>query len=177
VTKIELENLVFLDEMGVLLGLERSCGRSYPGTRVISFKPFYRGTKVSVIGAISHEKVLAVMTVNGSLDGNGFKTFIERCLIPTLWKGAAVIMDNVPIHKVEEIEPLINSVGARVLYQSPYSPDFNPIELLWSQLKAFLRQFSPTSSRMLDCLIATALDLIDLQHLKNWFTYCCYCTS
>ncbi len=65
-------------------------------------------------------------------------------------------MGNVPAHKVEEIEPLILSKGASVLYQSPYSPDFNPIEHWWSQLKAFLRSFSPTTAKMVDVLIATA---------------------
>ena len=59
-------------------------------------------------------------------------------MLPQLWKGAVVVMDNLPAHKVIEIEPLIQSVGASVLYQSPYSPDFNPIEHWWSQLKAFL---------------------------------------
>ena len=68
-------------------------------------------------------------------------------------------------------------MGAKVLYQSPYSPDFNPIECWWSQLKAFLRQFSPTTTKMVDALIAIAIDLMDPQHLKNWFTNCCYCTS
>lgn len=86
-------------------------------------------------------------------------------------------MDNLPAHKVVKIEPLIQSVGASVLYQSPYSPDFNPIEHWWSQLKAFLRQFSPTNSKMVDILIATALDLVNPKHLKNRFINCCYCTS
>lgn len=86
-------------------------------------------------------------------------------------------MDNLPAHKVEAIAPLIESVGAFVLYLSPYSPDFNPIELWWSQLKAFLRQFTPTTAKSVDILIATALDLINPQHLYHWFTNCCYCTS
>ncbi|MBD2567084.1 transposase [Anabaena lutea FACHB-196] len=73
--------------------------------------------------------------------------------------------------------PLRESPLPKVLYQSPYSPDFNPIEHWWSQLKAFLRSFSPTTAQMVDILIATALDLINPQHLKNWFTNCCYCTS
>jgi putative transposase len=73
--------------------------------------------------------------------------------------------------------PLIQSVGANVLYQSPYSPEFNPIEHWWSQLKAFLRQFSPTTAKMVDVLIAAALHLIHPEHFKNWFTNCCYCTS
>ncbi len=117
------------------------------------------------------------MRSHNSLNGNVFKVFMEKCLLLQLWEGAVVVMDNVPVHKVEEIEPLIQSVGASVLYQSPYSPDFNPIEHWWSQLKAFLRQFSPTTSKIVDILIAIVLDLINPQHLKNWFTNCCYCTS
>ncbi|MBH8575691.1 transposase, partial [Nostocaceae cyanobacterium CENA369] len=151
--------------------------RSPQGNRVYDFKPFYRGAKVTVIGAVSMKQVLAVMTLNSSMDGNAFKVFIEKCLLPQLWTGAVVVMDNVPAHKVEGIESLIQSKGANVLYQSPYSPDFNPIEHWWSQLKAFLRSFSPTSSKMVDVLIATALNLINPEHLKNWFTNCCYCTS
>jgi putative transposase len=177
VKKIEPQNLVFLDEMGVLLGLARTYARSPHGSRVYDFKLFYRGAKVTVIGAISLKKVFSVMTLNGSMNGNAFKVFVEKCLLPELWKGAVVVMDNVPAHKVKEIEPLIQSQGATVLYQSPYSPDFNPIEHWWSQLKAFLRSFSPTSAKMVDILIATALDLINLNHLKHWFAHCCYCTS
>ncbi|NEQ18697.1 MAG: IS630 family transposase [Microcoleus sp. SIO2G3] len=177
VKQVDPENLIFIDEMGVLLGLTRTEARSPHGSRVYDFKPFYRGAKVTVIGAISLKEILAVMTLNGSMDGNAFKVFIEKCLLPQLWSGAVVVMDNVPAHKVEEIKPLIQSVGANVLYQSPYSPDFNPIEHWWSQLKAFLRQFSPTTTKMVDTLIATALHLINPEHLKNWFTNCCYCTS
>jgi transposase len=69
-------------------------------------------------------------------------------------------MDNLPAHKIASIQPLIKAVGASVLNLSPYSPDFNPIEHWWSQLKAFLRQFSPTTTHMVDTLIATALDLV-----------------
>ncbi len=88
-----------------------------------------------------------------------------------------MVMDNLPAHKVEEIEPLITSVGATALYLSPYSPEFNPIEHWWSQLKAFLRQFSPDTTSAVDGLIKIALQLMNPEHLKNWFTHCCYCTS
>ncbi|MBW4573003.1 MAG: transposase [Tolypothrix carrinoi HA7290-LM1] len=69
-----------------------------------------------------------------------------KYLLPELWPGAVVVMDNVPAHKLAAIEPLIQSFGVRVQNLSPYSPDFNPIEHWWSQLKAFLRQFSPTTT-------------------------------
>jgi putative transposase len=163
--------------MGVLLGLTRTHARSSRGNRVYDLKPFYRGAKVIVIGAVSLKQVLAVMTLNNSMDGEAFKVFVEKCLVPQLWSGAVVVIDNVPAHKVTSIEPLIQAVGASVLYLSPYSPDFNPIEHWWSQLKAFLRQFSPTTTIRVDTLIATALDLVNPKHLQNWFTNCCYCTS
>ena len=82
VQQIDPKNLVFIDEMGVLLGLTRTHARSTHGSRVYDFKPFYRGAKLTVIGAISWKQVLAVMTLNGSMDGNAFKVFVEKCLLP-----------------------------------------------------------------------------------------------
>ena len=177
VKHINQKNLVFLDETGVLLGLNRTHARSELGTRAYAVKPFYRGKKITVIGAISIKRVVALMTMDNSMDGKAFEVFIEQCLVPQLWSGAVVVMDNLPAHKVDSITSMIESVGASILYLSPYSPDFNPIELWWSQLKSLLRQFSPTSTKMVDTIIAVALDLINPKHLKNWFTNCCYCTS
>lgn len=174
---IEPENLVFLDETGILLGLTRTHARSAPGTRVTELKPFYRAAKVTAIGAISINKVLALMTMNDSMDGKAFVVFIEKFLCPQLWPGAVVVMDNLPAHKLASIEPMIQAVGASVICLSPYSPDFNPIELWWPQLKSFLRMFTPTTMSMVDKIIAVALHLINPQHLRNWFARCCYCTS
>jgi transposase len=177
VKDIEPKDLVFLDEMGVLLGLMRTHARAVPGERAYDFKPFYRGSKVSGMGAITISKVLAVMTIDDSMDAAAFKVYVSKCLVPQLWKGAVVVMDNLPAHKVEAIAPLIEAVGAKVLYMSPYSPEFNPIEHWWSQLKAFLRQFSPTTSKMVDTLIRIAMNLMHTKHLRNWFAHCCYCAS
>lgn len=177
VKHIEPKNLVFLDETGVLLGLNRTHARWERGTRAYAVKPFYRGKKVTVIGAISIKRVVALMTMDNSMDSKAFEVFIEKCLVPQLWSGAVVVMDNLPAHKVDSITSMIQSVGASILCLSPYSPDFNPIELWWSQLKSLLRKFSPTTTKMVDTIIAVALDLINPKHLKNWFTNCCYCTS
>jgi putative transposase len=177
VKHIDPLDLIFLDEMGVLLGLTRTHARSNRGSRVYDFKPYYRGAKVSVIGGISLKKVLAVMTLDGSMNGDAYKVFIKHFLLPQLWVGAVVVMDNLPAHKVKEIQPLIESVGATVLYLSPYSPGFNPLEHWWSQLKAFLKQFSSATASGVDGLIKLALQFMNPEHLKNWFTHCCYCTS
>jgi transposase len=177
VKQIAPENLVFLDEMGVQLGCGRTHGRTARGDRVYDLKPFYRGATVSVVGAISLRRVLAVMSLNGPIDGAAFEVYVRNVLVPQLCPGAVVVMDNLPVHKVSRIVGFIESVGARVLYLSPYSPEFNPIEHWWSQLKAFLRQFAPTTRKRVDTLMAAAMDLIDPTHLRNWFAHCCYCIS
>lgn len=112
VKDIDPDNLVFLDETGVLLGLSRTHARSPHGTRVYELKPFYRGAKVTVIGAISIKKVVALMTMNNSMDSKAFELFIEKFLAPQLWLGAVVVMDNLPAHKLASIEPMIEAVGA-----------------------------------------------------------------
>ncbi|WP_390890063.1 transposase [Roseofilum reptotaenium] len=82
--EIEPENLVFIDESGILLGGSRAYGRSEKGTRVRGLKPYYREAKITLVGAISQQEVLALMTLNGSLDGEAFKVFINDCLLPCL---------------------------------------------------------------------------------------------
>ena len=185
VENIEPENLVFLDETGILLGLARTHARSQKGMRAYALAPFYRGAKVTAIGAISIKKVVALMTMDNSMDGAAFELFVEKFLVPELWVGAVVVMDNLSSHKSDSIISMIEAVGASVIFLSPYSParrvprpaDFNPIELWWSQLKSFLRMFAPTTTIMVDRIISLAIKLINPQHLKNWFANCCYCTS
>ena len=91
VKQIDPDDLVFIDEMAVLLGLTRTHARSDRGSRAYDFKPYYRGAKISVIGGISLKKVLAVMTLNGSMDGDAYKVFVEHFLLPQLWVGAVEV--------------------------------------------------------------------------------------
>jgi transposase len=132
---------------------------------------------ITVVGAISLKQVVALMTLNGSMDSNANESLCARVSSASTLVWAVVVMDNLPAHSVTKIEPLLHAVGARLLNLSPYSPDFNPIELWWSLLLAFLRQFSPTTANKVDILLATALDLVNPAHLRNWFANCCYCIS
>jgi hypothetical protein len=84
--------------MGVLLGLTRTHAPSKYGSRVYDFKPFYRVAQVTVTGAISLKKLVRIMTLNGSMDGKAFSVFVEHFLVPNLWEGAVVLMDNLPAH-------------------------------------------------------------------------------
>ena len=90
------------------------------------------------------------MTVNSGTERDVFITFIKQILVPNLWEGATVVMDNLPAHKVKEVSLLIEKAGSKLLYLSPYSPDFNPIENCWSKIKEYLRGIAARSREDLE---------------------------
>jgi putative transposase len=104
--------------MGVLLGIMRSRARRKRGERSYDIKPFYRGSRVTVVGAISNKKVIAMKTMGKSMNGEDFKKFVQEELVPSLWKGAVLVMDNLKAHKVEGVKEMIEAVGAKVVYLS-----------------------------------------------------------
>ena len=124
------------------------------------------------------------MTVNGRTNGKVFRTFVEQMLVPQLWPGAVVVADNLPAHKVQGISEAIEAVGAKLIYLSPYSPQFNPIEQWWSSLKAHLKKIKVATREELELAlaepsgsyIANIIDLVTPKMLRNWFTHCCYCS-
>jgi transposase len=143
VKDIDPKDLVFIDEMGVLLGLIKTHACAVPGERAYDFKPFYRGSKVSVIGAISVSKVLAAMTLDDSMDAAAFKVYVSKCLVSQLWEGAVVVMDNLPAHKVEAIVPLSEAVGAKVLYLGKMKPAAKNQPIHSVQTKHWIKPIHP----------------------------------
>ncbi len=83
---------------------------------------------------------------------------------------------NLSAHKVAGVEEAIEAVGARVIYLSPYSPDFNPIENFWSKLKGYLCSAATRTLEDLHEAISKGLELISLEDINSWFTHCCYCS-
>jgi transposase len=98
------------------------------GKRARGKKPQKRGKNISIISALSLEKVLADRIIYGSIDGATFEAFIVKKLVPQLWENACVVMDNARIHLGEMVKEAIEQAGAKLIYLSPYSPEFSPIE-------------------------------------------------
>jgi len=157
--------------------MSRSVARARRGQRVYDLREFYRGKKVTLIGAVNLEGVVATRLIAGSMNGDDFETFIKSDLVPQLEVGAVVVMDNLNSHHREGIAEAIESVGARVLYLPTYSPDFNPIEMMWSQIKSMVRLFRTRTVEALTGVIKIALSLVPTEFLKHWFTRCCYCAE
>jgi transposase len=151
--------------------------RSLKGSRAQGPKPNKRGRNVSIIGAISVKEVLTSVNLIGTTDGITFEAFIIRKFVPKLWKGACVVMDNCTIHTGEEVKKAIPKKGAKLIYLSPYSPDFSPIENLWSKLKNILRSIKTPNYQELAKAIEFAFSEVTSANIWNWFTHCCYCTS
>lgn len=170
------EDLVFLDESGVNLALIRLFARSTIGQRAYGQCPRSRGQNVSIIGAMSIKGMLAQYSLMGGTDAVTFEAFISQKLVPKLWKGACVIMDNCSIHKGEQIRYLIEGVGAKLIYLPTYSPEFNPIEHCWSKLKSILRQIGARTYPDLAKALEFAFNQVSLNDVRNWFIHCCYCT-
>jgi transposase len=175
--ELPVEDLIFIDESGLHLAMMRTHARSKRGTRARGSTP-NRGKNISLIGAVSLNGLVDYAAFIGSINAETFeKSFITELLLPKLWKGAYVIMDNCSIHLGEAVEQQIRSVGAHLIYLPPYSPDFSPIENCWSKLKSILRRIGARTRTDLYDAIQEAFEQISLNDFRAWFTHCCYCTS
>lgn len=173
---IPAQKLIFLDEAGANLSLDRHSARAKKGERAHGKRPQKRSKNVSIIGAIGLRGVVSQYSILGATDGLTFEAYISQKLVPKLKKGDYVIMDNCSIHKGGDIEKLIESAGAKLIYLPPYSPDFSPIENCWSKIKNVLRSIGARSYPDLVTAIETAFSQVSLDDIFNWFTHCCYCT-
>ena len=152
--------------------MTRLYGRGEGGDRVNDDRPGNRGKNITLIGAMSDEGVLAAMTLEGGLNTASFLVFIKQILLPQLWVGAIIVMDNLPVHYAEIARKLIESVGAKIKFLPPYSPDLSPIELCWSKIKEILRSAKARTNGAVDEAISIAISAITEENALNWFNHC-----
>jgi len=160
--------------MGSNLGLTRLYGRAAPGQRVREQIPGDPGGNISTIGAISLDGMRTGLSVPGAIDGETRLFFVEELLVPTLNRSDVVVMDNNPIHKLDEIEDAIEAAGAWILFLPTYSPDLNPIECCWSKVKSRLRALKPRTLPDLFDTLGHAFASITLPDILHWFQHCGY---
>ena len=153
----------------------RRYGRARKGKRAYGEKPYQRGKNVSLIGAIALRGLITIANLLGATDAVTFEAFMVRYLIPNLWEGAVVVMDNASIHKEQYLRPLLSKVGVSLEFLSPYSPDFLPIENFCSKLKWIITSIKPRKYKDLIEAITKACEQISLKDIHNWFAHCCYC--
>jgi transposase len=127
-----------------------------------------------VIAALRLEGLGAPAVFDGPIDSPTFLAYVEQVLVPTLRPGDVVVLDNLAVHKQPEVRTAIEQVGALVRFLPPYSPDFNPIELAFAKLKAFLRAARPRSFDQVCSLIAITLELFTPDECAAYARHCGY---
>lgn len=172
-----LARLVFLDESGVRTNMTRLYGRAFDGQRVVDAVPACRGRTTTILGSLRLTGETTAMVVNGPTDGDVFQAYVEQVLVKTLHPNDIVLMDNLSAHKRPAAEAAIRAVGAEVVFLPPYSPDFNPIEKLWSKLKAYLRQVKARTEEALWTAVGLGLELVSASDAAGWFASCGYIHS
>lgn len=135
------QKLVYLDESGIDDTARYDYGWAPRGNRMFAMKPGKKKLRVNMIAALSNGKIIAPFTFEGNCDTEIFETYIEKILLPTLTKGQIIIMDNATFHKSKKVTELILHAGCELIFLPPYSPDFNPIEHCWFQIKHTVRKY------------------------------------
>ncbi len=151
--------------------MHRLYARAPLGQRAHGEAPRNRGKNTTVLGALSCQGVQAVMTLQGATDRLAFEAFIEQVLLPTLKPGQIVVLDNLSAHKSKTAQQMVEDKGCSWVFLPSYSPDFNPIEELWSKFKSDLRREAPRTQEHLDSLVWPLLQTVTPKHARNWFAH------
>ena len=168
------ERLVFLDETWAKTNMTRPRGRSLEGTRLIAKVPHGHWKTTTFLAALRSAGLTAPLVIDGPVNGDIFLAYVEQHLVPTLKPGDIVIMDNLSSHKRAGVREAIESVGASLMYLPPYSPDFNPIELLFSKFKRLLRSAAERTVEALWETCGKLLDRFSETECRNYFRHCGY---
>lgn len=172
--RVPHRRLRFLDEAGAKTVMTLLYARALGGNRTTEAVPRNYGASTSMIATLGVSGVEAAMTIEGSVDTIVFNAYCEQVLQPTLQIGDIIVLDNLGAHRASRIEEIANDAGACVIWLPPYSPDFSPIELMWSKVKTYLRKVKARTQEDLEKAIAQALETITLRDCLNWFRHCGY---
>lgn len=154
--------------------MTRLYGRAPRGQRVRESVPRNYGLQTSIISAVSLEGTQATMTVEGAVDTDTFNAYIEQVLRPTIRPGDVIVLDNLSAHRASRLEAVVEECGAQVLWLAPYSPDFSPIELMWSKIKTAVRATKARTAKELNDALVAALQLVTRSDCFGWFSHCGY---
>jgi len=166
---LDPSKLVFIDETGASTKMARLRGRAKKGERCRAHVPHGHWKTTTFTAGLRLDGLSAPMVLDGPMNGEAFLAYIEQVLVPELASGDVVVMDNLPAHKVTGVRKAIERAGAQLLYLPPYSPDFNPIEMAFSKLKAILRKAAARTIPALWETIAKAIDEFPATECANYF--------
>lgn len=150
--------------------MARRHGRCPRGQRLRMAVPHGHWKTTTFVGALTLRGFIAPWVLDGPINRDAFETYVAKVLVPELRPGDIVVMDNLSSHKGPKVREMIEAKGAELRYLPPYSPDFNPIEMAFSKLKALLRKAAERTVKGLWSTIGTVIDLFNPDECRNYFT-------
>lgn len=167
-------DLVFVDETGTHIAMTPLYAYAPSGQRARGKVPRNYGATMTLIASLSLQGMGPAFVLDGAADSAAFEIYVEQILAPRLIPGQIVILDNLSIHQGPGVRQAIEAKGCRLLFLPAYSPDFSPIEEVFSKVKTFLRRQGARTREALQEALAQALDLISEADALGWFTHCGY---
>jgi transposase len=171
---LDSARLVFIDETAVTTNMVRLNGWNARGERLVGDVPMGQWETVTFIAGFRQTGIVAPMLIKGAMNGEAFLAYIEQCLAPTLKRRDIVVIDNVSFHKVAGVEEAIQARGAELRYLPQYSPEFNPIELVFHPLKAFLRKAAERTIAGLERRVGSFIRALDPSECVGYFRHAGY---
>ena len=171
---VEPGRLVFLDESGAKTNMTRLYGRAPAGERVVGRVPHGHWKTTTMLSAVRLDGPCACATLDGPVDADTFLAYVTLVLVPALRPGDVVVLDNLAAHKAAGVAEAVDAAGATLLYLPPYSPDLNPIENMWSKVKARLRAAAARTVQALGEAIDAALASVTPDDCRGFFRHCGY---
>ena len=171
---LDSTRLVFIDETAANTKMGRLSGRCPRGERLVGRVPHGHWKTITFVAALRHNGITAPLVLDGAMTGETFLAYVEQCLVPTLKRKDIVIMDNLSAHKVPGIREAIEAAGATLRYLPQYSPDLNPIEMVFSKLKAVLRKLAERTIPRLCRSIGLFVPTLSARESINYFRHAGY---
>jgi transposase len=166
--------LVFIDETAANTKMVRLYGRCTRGERVVDHVPQGHWKTITFVAALRRHGMTASRTIDGAMTGKRFLAYVEGCLAPTLKRNDIVMIDNLPAHKAAGVREAIEARGATLRFLPKYSPDLNPIEMPFSQMKAYLRKAGERTVPRLRRRIGSFARNLTAREAANYFRHAGY---
>jgi transposase len=174
VRDIEPGRFKFLDQTNAKTTFTRVFARAPRGQRVHEYVPDGRWESLTLMGTLGYWGDTTALTYEGGTDVSTMLTFLEKVLVPAIDRDHIVVMDRLSSHMDPEVAQAVRKTGAQVWHLPPYSHDFNPIENMWSKVKAYLRKVKPRDLDALIAAIGDALRTITAEDAHGWYRHCGY---
>jgi transposase len=174
VSRFDVRRLVFVDESGTHISMDRLRSRAPKGDRAYGRVPKNRGKNLTLIASMSLSGMGESMCFEGATDAKAFEAYVEHFLAPSLSQGQVVVMDNLGAHRPNRIRELIEARGAELVFVPSYSPDLNPIEQAFSKIKNILRKLGARTHEALLEAMEEALSKVTASDAAGWFNHCGY---